>query len=81
MSWGRLKNGELLRRAEENGFEIFVRSDKNLAYQQNLANRQIAVLILETNYWPILRDQVSLVDIALKSMTPGSFRELEFPLS
>ena len=47
--WGGLKNGELLRAAEVDGFEVFVTSDKNLSYQQNLSGRQIAILVLPTN--------------------------------
>lgn len=37
LGWATLKNGELLRSAEEQGFEIFVTTDANLRYQQNLA--------------------------------------------
>jgi predicted nuclease of predicted toxin-antitoxin system len=40
------KNGFLLDLAEKAGFEIFVTMDKGLAYQQNLAGRSIAILIL-----------------------------------
>ena len=39
------KNGELLGLAEET-FDVFVTIDKNIQYQQNLAGRQIAVLII-----------------------------------
>src|SRR5689334_12709486 len=35
--WAGLKNGELLRRAAEAGFEVFVTTDQNLEFQQNLA--------------------------------------------
>jgi hypothetical protein len=37
MGWAALKNGELLRAAESDGFEVFLTGDKNLAYQQNMA--------------------------------------------
>jgi hypothetical protein len=46
MCWSGLKNGELIRVAEENGFEIFLTGDKNLAYTQNLAARRIAIIML-----------------------------------
>ena len=39
--WERLTNGELLTAAEAAGFELFVTTDKNLRYQQNLAGRKI----------------------------------------
>jgi hypothetical protein len=37
-----LENGELLNKAEAAGFEAPVTTDKNLSYQQNLADRKIA---------------------------------------
>ena len=40
--WGELDNGALLAAAEAAGFEVLVTTDKNLRYQQNLANRKIA---------------------------------------
>ena len=46
--WGGLKNGDLLRRAELE-FDLFITSDQNIRYQQNLAGRKIAVLELSTN--------------------------------
>ena len=51
MGWGELKNGNLLRVAEEK-FELFITSDKNLKYQQKVAGRKIAILSLPTNDWP-----------------------------
>ena len=40
------KNGALLDLVESDGWEIFVTMDKGLAYEQNLAGRNIAILIL-----------------------------------
>lgn len=51
MGWGRMKNGELVRQAETGGFGVFVNSDQNLQYQQNLQDRKIALLVLWTNVW------------------------------
>jgi len=36
LGWHTLTNGELLRAAEEAGFDVLVTTDKNLVYQQNL---------------------------------------------
>jgi len=76
LGWGRLKNGELIRRAEESGFEVFVTSDQNLSYQQNLSGRRIALLVLSTNYWPTLRNQPSKIQEALVALQPGRYVEL-----
>ncbi|MDQ1592784.1 MAG: hypothetical protein QOG71_3411 [Pyrinomonadaceae bacterium] len=47
MGWATKKNGELLKLAESE-FDIFLTVDRNLAFQQNLSNFNIAVLILHT---------------------------------
>jgi len=44
--WSQLLNGELLRAAEDAGFDVLVTSDKNLIYQQNLSERKIAIVAL-----------------------------------
>ena len=45
MGWAGKKNGELLSLAE-NEFDIFITSDQNLQYQQNLKGKNIAIIIL-----------------------------------
>jgi predicted nuclease of predicted toxin-antitoxin system len=46
--WGGFTNGELLKLAEAD-FDLFVTSDQNLRYQQNLKGRRLAILELSTN--------------------------------
>jgi hypothetical protein len=43
--WDTLRNGELLDAAESAGYDVFVTTDRNLRYQQNLAGRRIAITI------------------------------------
>jgi len=45
--WAGLKNGKLLRAAEAD-FDILVTVDKGLRHQQNVGEREIAVIVLET---------------------------------
>lgn len=52
--WGGFKNGRLLALAEPE-FDLFLTSDRNVQYQQNLKGRKIAVLLLSTNHWPTLK--------------------------
>jgi len=42
------KNGALLDSAESEGFSVLVTTDTNLKYQQNLAARKIATVVLTT---------------------------------
>lgn len=77
--WSTLKNGDLLRSAEEHGFEVLVTTDTNLRYQQNLASRQIAVVVLTTTSWPRIRLAADLVISAVGSATIGSYVEVIIP--
>ncbi len=54
MLWTLLENGDLLRAAEDSGFNVMVTGDKNLSYQQNLAGREIALVVLSTNNWNVI---------------------------
>ena len=77
--WGTLGNGELLNEAETAGFDMLVTTDQNLQYQQNLASRKIAVLVLSTTNWPLIRKHVELVTAALEQTTSGSYIQVTIP--
>jgi hypothetical protein len=78
--WRELTNGDLLSAAEREGFDIMLTADMNLRYQQNLLGRRIAVVVLSTNAWPVIRDNPDLVVRAIDAATPGSYREVTFAL-
>lgn len=44
--WAGLKNGELLRRAADAGFEVLLTADHSLEFQQNLARAALGVVVL-----------------------------------
>jgi hypothetical protein len=77
--WSRLKNGELLDAAEREGFEVFVTTDTNLRYQQNLKSRRIAVVVLSTPSWPRIERAVGAVVDAIDAAVEGSYVEVEIP--
>src|ERR1022692_4061610 len=74
--WSTLKNGELLSAAEAAGFDLLLTTDKNMRYQQNLAGRKIAVVVLGQQQWPKLRAYVQQIVDAVKTATPGSYMEI-----
>jgi len=78
--WEALGNGALLDAAEAAGFEVFITADKNIRFQQNLAVRKIAIVVLGNAQWPVLRRYVGRVVAALGGV-PGSFTEVEIPVS
>ena len=45
--WAGIRNGELLRLAQAQ-FDVFVTVDRNLSFQQHLAQFTIAVIVLQT---------------------------------
>lgn len=53
LGWAGIENGELISRAEAE-FDVLILADKNLRYQQNLAQRTLALVELPTNRWPVL---------------------------
>jgi hypothetical protein len=77
--WNKLKNGELLEAAEEAGFEVLVTPDKNIRYQQNLALRRIALVVLGNPQWPALCQNVDRVVIAVNAAQPGSYNVVDIP--
>ncbi len=72
LGWERLRNGELLDAAEAAGFDILITGDKNLGYQQSLAGRHIAVLILGSIRWAELRFQVGRIQAAARACASGA---------
>ena len=74
-----LGNGDLLDAAEREGFEVFVTTDRNLRYQQDLRARNVAIIVLTTTSWPRIRRNIPAVTRALDSAAPGSYAEVEFP--
>jgi len=75
--WTDLDNGALLQAAEAE-FDALVTTDKNLRYQQNVTGRQLAILVLPTTNWPMIRVHLAQVVAAVAALRPGDFTELDF---
>jgi len=50
LGWDKLVNGDLLKAAEEAGFEVLLTTDKNMAAQQALKSRPIAIVVLGNTF-------------------------------
>jgi len=77
--WSTLRNGDLLRTAEADAFDVLVTTDTNLKYQQNLSHRTLAIVVLSTTSWPRIRSGLEAVAQAVGAATPGSYVEVEIP--
>lgn len=74
-----MKNGELLAMAEREGFELFVTTDQNLRYQQNLGATNIAIVVLSSTSWTRIQRAVSAITEAIDRALPGSFQDVVIP--
>ena len=72
-----LKNGDLPDEAQDKGFEVMVTADRNLAYQENLDNRRVAIVVLPSGNWPAVKAQIIEVVQAIDESEPGGFKELK----
>lgn len=75
LGWSRLTNGELLASAEGR-FDVLVTTDRNLQYQQSLAGRKLAVLVLPTTSWPKLQSKIRDIVSVLALVKPGEYLAL-----
>ena len=71
--WSGLKNGALLNAAEAAGYELFITADQELTYQQNMSGRQIALVVLSTNNWRLVKAHIADITAAIDKAIPGSF--------
>jgi hypothetical protein len=55
LGWDTLSNGALLKAEEEAAFEVFLTTDKNICFQQNLADRVISIVVLGNSQWPVVQ--------------------------
>lgn len=77
--WDRLANGDLLQAAEADGFDLVLTTDTNMAYQQNLKGRKIAIVVLTGNRWRLVQRVIRKIVAAVNAAEPGSYAEVEIP--
>lgn len=79
--WDTFKNGELLAAAEAAGFDVFLTTDRNLQYQQNLAGRKIAIVVLGNGRWKLIKTRLTDIAAVVAAATPNSVTEVDIPLA
>ena len=78
--WDTLRNGELLDAAEAAGFDVFVTTDRNIPYQQNLTGRRLAVVVLSSGRWRLIKERLAEIAAAVVNTPGGSYVEVEIPV-
>lgn len=74
LGWSNLHNGELLARAELEGFELLLTTDSNLLYQQNLSNRKISIIVLSSISWPRIQCHIADINLAINLSVAYSYQ-------
>lgn len=74
--WSALANGNLLTTAEQEGYELFITTDRNLRYQQNLTGRHIAIVVLFSTSWPRIQQHTDHIRIIIDAIQPGEYHEV-----
>jgi predicted nuclease of predicted toxin-antitoxin system len=78
MRWHpQLENGELLMAAEAAEFDVIITSDQNIRYQQNLTGRKLALVVLGSNIWPVVRDYGAAITAKVDAAMPGTYGFIE----
>lgn len=78
MGWSGVKNGKLLALADPQ-FDVFITTDKNLRYQQNLARLKLAIVLLPTNRVRVVIALIPKIGEVLKTIQSGEFVEIAMP--
>jgi hypothetical protein len=76
-----LDNGELLKAAEQLAFDVMVTSDQSIRYQQNLIGRNLALVVLGSNIWPVVQKYGAAISSIVDAATTGSYQFIEMPLA
>jgi len=74
--WSGLRNGELLDRAESDGYELLITTDQNLRHQQNLSGKQLAIIVLLAASWLRIQRRVDEIQAAVDRVGPGVYVEI-----
>ena len=69
--WGTLLNGNLIKAAEDGGFDVLLTADSHMMNQQNLSKVKLAVVVLSTNHWKSILAAIQSIVVAVDTAKPG----------
>jgi predicted nuclease of predicted toxin-antitoxin system len=71
MGWANIKNGKLLRAANEAKFDAFLTADKNMYFQQNFDGLNLSSVVIPTNRKRLVQKCVSALQQSLQNIQQG----------
>ena len=79
LGWDTLRNGELLRRTAESGYDIFLTADQSFQHQHNLPAIGLRVIALTTNHRPSIEREIEALNAAISNCRPGEALTVSIP--
>ena len=74
--WHGMRNGLLLDQAEVDGYDLLITADQSIRFQQTLAGRELAILVLSSNSWARIKYAAGDILAAIADMDVGMVKEL-----
>jgi hypothetical protein len=74
--WSTISNGELLKLAEDEGYEVFITTDQSLRYQQKLVGRRLGIVVLMATSWPRAKQRIPEILTAVSNAREGGYEEV-----
>ena len=69
--WAGVSNGDLIRLATAQGYEILITADQNIRHQQNTRQSSIGIVVLLSSRWPLVRNHTQDIIHAVSTVRPG----------
>lgn len=74
--WADIENGDLIEKAEQDGYQVSMTTGQNTQHQQNLRDRQLSIVVLLSTSWPRVRERVEEIQRVLAEIRPGELKEI-----
>jgi hypothetical protein len=74
LGWRSLPNGDLLVRAEQNGFDVFVTADSAITRNHDISGWHLAIVVVPTNRRRVLEQLAGAVRDAIRAARSGEYR-------
>ena len=65
--------------AENAGYDVMITADQKTKFQQNIAQRNLGVLVLMSNKRTLAVEKADAIQAALEEMRHGETREIPIP--
>jgi predicted nuclease of predicted toxin-antitoxin system len=72
-----VKNGELIKAAEAGGFDVLVTSDQGIPHQQNMTGMKLALVVLSTPDWNVVKTNLPAIAAAVNAAAAGSYTRVD----